>query len=397
MQPNFSTIIGNVDAAISASPWKVFDNRIINFLDGISKKIFADSSVKQYKDLISIGFFLRKSSIGKMKKEYDDSRRMGVGMAFHITPSNIPVQFFYSLAVSLLAGNSNIIRVSDTEYEQTKLIYKLIEEEILLYPKLKDRICLIHYGHEKEATDYFSSKCDVRIIWGGNESIDTIRESKLSPRAYDVTFADRFSICLIDAISYIETDQKMKKDLAGAFYTDTYFSDQNACNSTRLVIWIGEKKDTEAASRLFWNEVYKVVKGNYSISDVSAVDKLIKAYSIAIEKEAIYNSASSVGNYLNVIRLNDLSDDIANYKGKCGLFFETSSDGIESVLQFTKKDWQTMTYYGLDPESLHRAVINLGLKGIDRITPIGKSGDPSMEWDGVNFIERLSRKINVMK
>ena len=37
---------------------------------------------------------------------------------------------------------------------------------------------------------YFSSICDVRIIWGGNTTIEQIRANKLPPRSFDVTFAD---------------------------------------------------------------------------------------------------------------------------------------------------------------------------------------------------------------
>ena len=44
--------------------------------------------------------------------------RLGVGLAFHITPSNMPTNFAYSLLFGLLSGNSNIIKVPSRKFPE---------------------------------------------------------------------------------------------------------------------------------------------------------------------------------------------------------------------------------------------------------------------------------------
>ena len=57
--------------------------------------------------------------------------------------------------------------------------------------------------------------------------------------------------------------------------------------------------------------------------------------------------------------------------------------------------YQTVTYFGLDPEKLLQAVVEKKLVGIDRIVPIGKAMDIDAIWDGHNLIAELSRIIHI--
>ena len=51
----------------------------------------------------------------------------------------------------------------------------------------------------EKITDRFSKDCDVRVIWGGDQSINSIRKSKLSPKSLEITFPDRYSFALFNA------------------------------------------------------------------------------------------------------------------------------------------------------------------------------------------------------
>ena len=43
---------------------------------------------------------------------------MGRGLIFHITPTNVPTNFFYSFIFSLLSGNSNIVKLPTKDFEE---------------------------------------------------------------------------------------------------------------------------------------------------------------------------------------------------------------------------------------------------------------------------------------
>ena len=61
-------------------------------------------------------------------------------------------------------------------------------------------ISIIRYQDNDSLTKHLSSLCNARIIWGGDNSIRNIRKFSLSERAIDITFADRYSFCIIDLL-----------------------------------------------------------------------------------------------------------------------------------------------------------------------------------------------------
>ena len=111
--------------------------------------------------------------------------------------------------------------------------------------------------------------CDLRIIWGGNQTINIIRKAKLPPRAIEMAFSDRHSLALINADEYLKQDPE---EFARGFYTDTYYTDKNACSSPRIVIWMGQ--EIEKAKTIFWKSLQELVKKDYDFAPILAIDKL---------------------------------------------------------------------------------------------------------------------------
>ena len=93
-------------------------------------------------------------------------------MIFHIAPSNVPINFAYSLISGLLAGNKNIVRLPTKDFEQINIIIDALDQiyETGKYPKISNQIILIRYDADlEEITESLSSACSVRVIWGGDE------------------------------------------------------------------------------------------------------------------------------------------------------------------------------------------------------------------------------------
>jgi hypothetical protein len=83
------------------------------------------------------------------------------------------------------------------------LINCAINKALENHENIKPYIALIKYGHSAETNRYLSSIADVRVIWGGDETIREIREFSLKPRATEITFADRYSLAVIDSDTYM--------------------------------------------------------------------------------------------------------------------------------------------------------------------------------------------------
>lgn len=400
MQQNFDDIQylypinPDIDHFLSQQADEPFSEIVIDFLNALSNELLRDVYVRRYPDVVTFAFFCRKANLKRMKNAYDfDELRLGRGLIFHVAPSNVPVNFAYSLICGLLAGNFNIVRVPSKEFEQVRLIVDMIGRIVTKeeYQRVGNRIMLVRYPRDSFATDWFSSLCNVRIIWGGDATIEQIRKSRIPARAFDVTFADRYSFAIVQAAEYLKNADR--KTMAEDFYNDTYLFDQNACSSPHFFVWLGEKDIVEKAKEYFWNELHDYVIGKYELASVIAVDKLTTFYrqavNMSIEKEKIED------NYLWRVKLNELTNLIDNFRGTCGYFLEYMALSLNEILPIIKNNYQTMAYYGISEEELQKFILLNKPVGIDRIVPIGKTTDFSVIWDGYDLIRTLSRFVTV--
>jgi len=274
-------VAGDLHQLLSATPLKPFDDAVLDFFNSLSKRLV---SVREYSDVATFGFWCRRASLLKEKENYsslDLGTRLGRGIIFHSTPSNVPVNFAYSFAAGLLAGNANIVRLPGKDFEQVTIITGAVKELMSgEHSDLAPYACFVKYPPDKTLHDFYSSVCDVRVIWGGDNTIAELRESPLKPKATELTFADRYSIAVIDALEYNLSEDKKK--IAQDFYNDTYFSDQNACTSPRIVFWLGNENDINDAKELFWQNVGALANEKYDLAPVQAVGKLAAFYKTVV-------------------------------------------------------------------------------------------------------------------
>ena len=190
---------------------KPFSEEIIDFLNDVSRSLMNSKATKSYPDVVTFAFWIRKSSINKLKERFlknDDNLRLGKGVAFHIAPSNVPVNFAYSLVSGLLTGNANIVRVPSKDFEQVSIIAGAFNEVLSRYDDLKEYVYLVRYDRDKDVNSLFSSMADTRIVWGGDATIAELRKSPLPPRSGEITFADRYSLAVIDSDNYLAIENK---------------------------------------------------------------------------------------------------------------------------------------------------------------------------------------------
>ena len=310
---------------------------------------------------------------------------------FHIAPSNVPVNFAYSLVAGLLAGNSNVVRLPSKQFGQVDVLASALERMGPQHGEIDDYITLVRYDRtDKAVTDNLSRQCDVRVIWGGDETIADVRRSPLPPRAYDVTFADRYSLCVIDAGAYLALDDA--SSVAQGFYNDTYLFDQNACTAPHLVVWLGSAAAVGQAQRQFWAELHQLVAREYVLESVAAVDKLTASYRFAATHEACHVQRTD-DNLIIRAQVEELPADIEDFRSTCGLFYERHASSLTEVGALVTRRYQTLSYLGLDRQLLADFVVGQGLHGIDRIVPVGQTLDFDLRWDGFNLIETLSRVV----
>lgn len=171
-------VVGNaevIENMPAVKPFAPFAEETVSFLNALSGILLKTG--KAYPDVVTFGFWCRKAAVLKEKAGYDDLEyRLGRGVAFHSTPSNVAVNFAFSFAAALLAGNANIVRLPAKDFPQVDIICAGIKE--LLngeFKNLAPYVCMVKYGMIKEISDTFSSLCDARIVWGGDMTISLMR------------------------------------------------------------------------------------------------------------------------------------------------------------------------------------------------------------------------------
>lgn len=376
---------------------QAYDVVVLEFLDDLSKWLRHNKEAAKYADVMSIAFWCRKGNLIQMQEQFEDGMlHMGRGLLFHITPSNVPVNFAFSYFFGLLSGNSNIVRLPSKDFPQARILCQGIESVLQeeKYREIRETTQFIRYDRSKEINDYYSGICDGRIVWGGDETIHMLRQSSMPPKAVEVVFADRFSFGVIQSEAVVNASHEELCRLAKDFYNDTYLMDQNACSTPHCILWLGEQ--TEQAEAIFWQAVYEEAQ-KYVLEDIKVVDKYTRLCHLAMERNDIKKmEKDAYGNLLYIVTLNELPEDLEELRGSFGLFFQCSIGNLKWLQNVISPKSQTMLTFGVKQEEINLFLRESGLRGIDRAVPFGKALDMGVIWDGYDIVRTLSRAIKIL-
>ena len=379
-----------VAAMPELSPKEPFSDELLDFLGTVSDALRKHPQARTYPDVAALGFWLRRASLLQMRRRFASAGgalRIGRGVVFHIAPSNVAANYAYSLASGILAGNANIVRLPSKDFPQIAIINGALSAALEQFPAMSPYLCLMRYTRNQAINDVFSALADVRVIWGGNTTISELRKSPLAPRATEVAFADRYSFAIIDADAYLDANQDPL--IAQAFYNDTYLSDQNACTSPHLVVWIGAQRET--AKRRFWAALHTLVAEKYQFQPIMGVNKLSTAYHAAAVLDGAHIEPHE-DNLLVRVRVPSLTEALIDLRESCGYFYEYDCDDLSELHALCRDDrCQTLAYIGSKEQFL--LLLKSGIKGIDRVVPVGRTMDFDLIWDGYNLVDRMSRTI----
>lgn len=373
---------------------------VMEFLRNLSKVLLNDPRFNAHGDLVSLGYWLRPRNIQKM---LDDFEKDGVvfaprGLALHIAPSNVDTIFVYSLVLSLIAGNRNIVRVSSKQSPEQLLILDALREAVLQgdSPVIMDSILVISYSHNDEISANLSSLADVRVIWGGDQTVRYFCNLPSKIGVKDIKFINKYSLSVISCAQVGQLDNADLDSLASKFVKDTYTFGQQGCSSPRAVVWLESPDNSldDIARGRFWASVRSHVIS--SVTELVAADYVEKVVYSAGRAVKFSDSINSKTEDLGLIVLDtdiSLIIDDSRHCGR-GVFLQCRAASLLDVSQHLTSSVQTVTYYGISNENLQCWLAN-GVQGIDRVVPVGQALSFNVFWDGVNILAENSRMITV--
>jgi Acyl-CoA reductase (LuxC) len=397
-------VVGETDLAAllagmrSRATLRPFTAEVLEFCTAFSQALFKDPEARRFPELQALAFRMRKAELVRLKREFDRLETKEVllaprGLVFHLPPTNVDTFFVYSWLMAVVTGNTNVIRLSTRAPQQTGIICRVFRETQSAGGAVAGNTAIIQYGHEREITAAVSAACDVRIIWGGDASVEAVRSVPLPPHAKELTFADRYSFAVVNAAAYLALDAVARGSLAEAFFNDTYWFGQMACSSPRLVVWCGPAEECSASAGAFWEHLQEqLAKKGYEIETGARIEQFTFACRAVLDQGV--STYQRMGDGLTLLRVERLDGVTREHPGG-GVLFQYSAGSLEEVAGFVQRRDQTVCTFGYTQEELRAFARLVNGRGVDRIVPFGQALNFDYRWDGYDLLQELTRHVYI--
>lgn len=406
LSPQLGTPVDDLDAILKtltatrgAAP---FDETAMAFVGAMSRAVLSTRAFRKYPELMAMAHWFRPANLKDLKADFLEGARKGAvftrrGVVFHIAPSNVDSVFIYSWLLSLLCGNVNIARVSRRRSEQMiaffSVMASLLEQEA--FRKLALANLVLSYDHDFALTKKMSSHCHLRVVWGGDDTIEKIRAIPLPPLATELAFANRFSLAVIRADTVLALDEESLNTLARDFYNDAFWFNQQACSSPRTVIWIGEGDAGERARARFWPALDAQIANRLPENlPAQVMDRTTTLFRLA-HAHPHARSLTPAGAHPSRILVEELEEKDRTCHDGNGLFIELDRTNLEALQCLLFPRDQTLVYFGFSTEEWLTILPMLPPHAADRIVPIGGALSFSPVWDGADLLGAFTRQVQL--
>ncbi|MFN3304527.1 MAG: acyl-CoA reductase [Roseateles sp.] len=384
---------------MAASDLPVFGELQLAFAAALSRALTQSPLSRRHAELVALGFWLRPSHLrtmldGQRQRVGDAGWLQPRGLCFHVAPGNVDTIFVYSWMLSLLCGNRSVVRLSSRDSEQTRCLLDALGT-LLAQPEwaeIAQRVMVLRYGHDEAISARLSAACDMRIIWGGDTAVQTLRALPLRPTATELCFPDKFSLAVLDAAAVAALDEAALAKLAHRFTADAYSFGQMACSSPRLVLWHGEAAAARAAARPFWAAVERrVVDVDHGLEAADAMNKRVAVDLLAMERSGVHVLPAA----RSVVQRVWLDEPAVLPQAHCGggLFHEASFTRFDALTSLWSRRVQTVAQFGIPQATWQDWLGDAQVSGIDRIVPVGRALDFDPVWDGQDLWTAFTRRI----
>ncbi|WP_432981668.1 acyl-CoA reductase [Dactylosporangium sp. CA-233914] len=402
--PHFSASVGldGLLAEVTADPpggrLVVGDERVRDFLAAFSRRLLRPDLARRHPELGSLGFFLRKGELARAVARLGDGasgqRRAPRGLVLHFPPANVDTIFVYSWALSALAGNHNVVRISNRSAGAAEVVLEALNEVLAdADPAIAQTQRMVTYERDDALTAALSAACDLRVLWGGDASVAALRRHPVRPLARDLAFPDRSSFAAISVAGWRAATPGQRRAAVAGFANDLYWFDQAACSSPRDLCWVGDPDTAQAARAEFTGLLAEEVSlRGWAVDPAMAVEKYVATYGLAADGAA--TRVTFAGNALAEVELASLGELQRGWLGAGTVCHVTVASLAELAPAIRRKD-QTLAHFGFTLAELDDFVTALAGRGLDRIVPFGQALTFAGVWDGLDLLHEFTRIITI--
>jgi hypothetical protein len=294
----------------------------------------------------------------------------------------------------MLAGNRNIVRVSARSSGAAQVVIDTLNDVVGdAHPEIARSQRMVRYEHDEAITAALCAACDVRVIWGGDQAVQSIRVHPIPPLARELGFPDRSSFAAISVSAWAAASDSQRRSAAEGFASDVYWFDQAACSSPRVLCWVGDPVHAAASRVEFTGLLAEVVASHgWGTDHAMAVEKRVAAYGLAAKGDA--TSVTFVGNAIANVELAGLAAWQREWLG-AGTICHVTVASLDELVPIVRRKDQTLAHFGFGKEELDAFVTALAGRGIDRIVPFGSALTFSAIWDGLDLLNEFTRMVTI--
>lgn len=313
------------------------------------------------------------------------------GLVCHWLAGNVQILGMFALVQSIISKNVNLLKVSsrddgvftDILNEFKGVTYTSESGYTITGDNLLKTISVIYYSrHAHKLGEEMSKEADVRIAWGGRESVETV---SAYPARYDsetVIFGPKLSYSVI-AKEELNSLQEAKK-LARKVSVDVSVFDQTGCASPHnLYIEEGGAVSPEEFCNILGNSMAKtelqIPKPQMSPEQISQIHSIRGVYDF----KGIVRGSETMSWTILMDDLDEIDKPVYSR-----VLFVHKVKSIMDSLKFIDENTQTIGIAAPKEKAVAYAT-EATRKGVMRLPLIGRMLNFEMPWDGIFLFDRL--------
>jgi acyl-CoA reductase-like NAD-dependent aldehyde dehydrogenase len=304
------------------------------------------------------------------------------GVAGHWIAGNVPLLGLFSWALSALAGNVNVVRLSSRMDDFLTPILRVLARSSAAGAELAADTLAVRFATEDEAAHRaMSLAADVRIAWGGREAVEAIAALPTRWDCETVILGPRMSMAVVDAD--LLTDRVLSR-----LASDIAYFDQQACSSPQ---WVFVKRPRRAAS--FDEVVARFVEafaaqaralGRHRLDFGETYRIELDRARVLIDGAVLHRDAETAWTVV-VLDAPDTRVACANRFVQVIPF-----DDVDEIGRFIPGNAQTVVML-LDRPDSDRFSESAAQRGVQRFARPGEGNHFETPWDGTPLMSRLTR------
>jgi hypothetical protein len=377
------------------------------FIEDLSRALLSCRSSQYYSDIAALGFWFRKAHVEQLEQVFLSSTQGRIykpcGTVFQVSPGNVEALFLYSGLLSLLMGNRTITRVSSGSGALFAELQEILNSVFASpeHTSVAQRFSVINFAHDSGDFEKLSKSCDVRILWGSDATIKQLRQKPLQAHTKEITFASKTSLALIRVswLKQLSEDVDAYNAFIANFCKDAFSFNQQACSSSRGVVWIDSDNLTateKEAKDKFWADIDSYRSSHF---DQYTASQRLNRVGARQALAAAGLNFFLVNDFLSIDRMQTdrLGGQLHEYHSGCGLFFEISVSSLAEFAEHLQQDskFQTLSYAGLSKKELSQWLSGLVAPVFDRVVPVGRSLEFDVVWDGYNLMNEMTKCVSI--